>query len=46
MVRTTFEVANAILLLAGLSFLGLGPQPPAASWGGMLSNGRVMTCCQ
>jgi peptide/nickel transport system permease protein len=38
-VQTTFEVANAILLLAGLSFLGLGPQPPAANWGGMLSNG-------
>jgi peptide/nickel transport system permease protein len=38
-VQTTFEVANAILLLAGLSFLGLGPQPPAANWGGMLTNG-------
>jgi peptide/nickel transport system permease protein len=38
-VQTTFEVANAVLLLAGLSFLGLGPQPPAANWGGMLSNG-------
>jgi peptide/nickel transport system permease protein len=38
-VQTTFEVANAILLLAALSFLGLGPQPPAANWGGMLTNG-------
>jgi peptide/nickel transport system permease protein len=38
-VQTTFEVANAILLLAGLSFLGLGPQPPAENWGSMLSNG-------
>lgn len=38
-VQTTFEVANAILLLASLSFLGLGPAPPAANWGAMLSNG-------
>ena len=32
-VQSTFEVANAILLLAALSFLGLGPPPPAANWG-------------
>jgi len=38
-VQTTFEVANAILLLAALSFLGLGPPPPAANWGGMLTDG-------
>jgi peptide/nickel transport system permease protein len=38
-VQTTFEVANAILLLAILSYLGLGPPPPAANWGGMLSDG-------
>jgi peptide/nickel transport system permease protein len=38
-VQTTFEVANAILLLAGLSYLGLGPPPPAADWGGMLTDG-------
>jgi peptide/nickel transport system permease protein len=38
-VQTTFSAANAILLLAYLSFLGLGPPPPAANWGGMLSNG-------
>jgi peptide/nickel transport system permease protein len=38
-VQSTFEVANAILLLASLSFLGLGPAPPAANWGAMLSNG-------
>ncbi len=38
-VQTTFEVANAILLLAALSYLGLGPPPPAANWGGMLTNG-------
>jgi len=38
-VQATFEVANAILLLAALSFLGLGPAPPAANWGGMLTSG-------
>jgi peptide/nickel transport system permease protein len=38
-VQTTFEVANAILLLATLSYLGLGPPPPAANWGQMLSDG-------
>jgi peptide/nickel transport system permease protein len=38
-VQATFEVANAILLLAGLSYLGLGPPPPATNWGSMLSNG-------
>ncbi len=38
-VATTFSVADAILLLAALSYLGLGPPPPAANWGGMLTNG-------
>jgi peptide/nickel transport system permease protein len=38
-VQTTFAVADAILLLAALSYLGLGPPPPAANWGGMLSDG-------
>ena len=38
-VQATFEVANAILLFAALSFLGLGPPPPAANWGGMLTGG-------
>jgi len=38
-VQATFEVANAILLLATLSFLGLGPPPPAVNWGGMLTTG-------
>jgi peptide/nickel transport system permease protein len=38
-VQATFEVANAILLLAALSFLGLGPPPPAANWGSMLTSG-------
>ncbi len=38
-VQSTFEVANAILLLAALSFLGLGPPPPAVNWGEMLTSG-------
>ncbi len=38
-VYATFAVADAILLVAALSFLGLGIPPPAANWGEMLSNG-------
>jgi peptide/nickel transport system permease protein len=38
-VVATFSVADAIQLLAALSFLGLGPPPPAANWGGMLTAG-------
>src|SRR5579875_1172143 len=38
-VNATFTVADAILTLSALSFLGLGLPPPAADWGGMLSNG-------
>jgi len=38
-VNATFQMADAILIIATLSFLGLGPRPPAASWGGVLSNG-------
>jgi ABC-type dipeptide/oligopeptide/nickel transport system permease subunit len=37
----TMQVAYNILSEAGLSFLGLGIQPPAASWGGMLAEGRL-----
>ena len=39
-VYATLQVANAILLEAGLSFLGLGVPPPAASWGNMLTNAQ------
>jgi peptide/nickel transport system permease protein len=38
-VQATFAVADSILILAGLGFLGFGIQPPAADWGSMLSNG-------
>ncbi|MFH1755202.1 MAG: ABC transporter permease [Candidatus Latescibacterota bacterium] len=37
LVSATFGIANAILIEAALSFLGLGIQPPMASWGGILS---------
>ena len=43
MVNATFQVADAILALASLSFLGLGIAPPAANWGGMLSTGVTYT---
>jgi peptide/nickel transport system permease protein len=42
-VAATFGIANAILLEAGLSFLGLGVQPPTASWGNMLTNAQSIT---
>jgi peptide/nickel transport system permease protein len=38
-VNTTFQVADAILALSALSFLGLGPAPPAVNWGGILGDG-------
>ncbi len=38
-VNATFQIADAILYVAYLSFLGLGVPPPAANWGGMLSTG-------
>ncbi len=40
--HTTVMLGSAILLASGLSFLGLGVQPPAAEWGAMLSRGREL----
>lgn len=40
-VNASFQVADAILLLATLSFLGFGLAPPAATWGGMLYQGTT-----
>ncbi|HSE26681.1 MAG TPA: ABC transporter permease [Gemmatimonadales bacterium] len=40
LVSATLGVGNVILLEAGLSFLGLGVQPPLPSWGGMIFDAR------
>lgn len=40
-VTATLDVATAILVEAGLSFLGFGVQPPASSWGNILTEGRT-----
>jgi len=39
-VQATIRIAIAILIASGLSFLGLGAQPPTPEWGAMLSQGR------
>ena len=41
LVQATFGMASAIVAEASLSFLGLGAQPPTASWGTMLNDGRA-----
>lgn len=41
-VQATLGLATSILDAAGLSFLGLGAQPPIPEWGAMLSNGREL----
>lgn len=43
LVGATFGVASAILTESGLSFLGLGVQPPTASWGQMLNAAQSLT---
>ncbi|MFB1082000.1 nickel transporter permease [Jeotgalibacillus sp. JSM ZJ347] len=40
-VQATLRIATAVLTAAGLSFLGLGAQPPMPEWGAMLSEGRA-----
>ncbi len=40
-VQGTLGVANTILSIAGLSFLGLGIQPPTPEWGSILSSARI-----
>jgi peptide/nickel transport system permease protein len=41
LVRVTLDVGNVILIVSGLSFLGLGAQPPTAEWGAMIGDGRT-----
>lgn len=45
-VAATFGVAAAILTEAGLSFLGLGVQPPTASWGNMINTAQSAAVLQ
>lgn len=39
-VIATIDIGSAIIAVSGLSFLGLGPQPPTPEWGVMLAEGR------
>lgn len=39
-VQATADLGAAVLTAAGLSFVGLGPRPPTADWGTMISEGR------
>jgi peptide/nickel transport system permease protein len=39
-VASALGIGNAIMLEAGLSFLGLGVQPPTPSWGNLIASGR------
>jgi peptide/nickel transport system permease protein len=41
-VMVTLDLGNAILVFAGLSFLGLGVVPPTPEWGAMVSEGRTL----
>lgn len=40
LVQATLRIGDTIIIAAGLSFLGLGAQPPLPEWGAMLSSGR------
>lgn len=42
LVTATLDIGTMMMELAGLSFLGLGAQPPVAEWGSMMSNGRSL----
>lgn len=41
LVQSTVDIGSAILTVAGLSFIGLGPQPPTPDWGAMVNEGRL-----
>ena len=41
-VQSALSLGTAIIIASGLSFLGLGVQPPEPEWGAMLSRGRTL----
>jgi peptide/nickel transport system permease protein len=41
MVLATLDVGKVILMIASLSYIGLGAQPPAPEWGAMLNEGKA-----
>ncbi|HZQ07375.1 MAG TPA: ABC transporter permease, partial [Anaerolineae bacterium] len=46
LVQASFDMGGAILIAAGLSFIGFGAQPPLAEWGVMISDGRKYVSTQ
>lgn len=46
LVQASFDMGGAILIAAGLSFIGFGAQPPLAEWGVMISDGRKYVTTQ
>ena len=42
LVTSMLDIGTMMIEIAGLSFLGLGAQPPVAEWGSMMSSGRSM----
>ena len=42
LVTSMLDIGTTMMEIAGLSFLGLGAQPPVAEWGSMMSSGRSM----
>ena len=46
LVQASFDMGNAILSAAGLSFIGFGAQPPTPEWGVMISEGRKYIATQ
>ena len=42
LVTSMLDIGTMMMEIAGLSFLGLGAQPPVAEWGSMINDGRSM----
>lgn len=42
LVQASLNIATALQIAAGLSFLGLGPQPPSPEWGAIIDSGRTL----